>query len=140
MIPGLLSTVEDHYHHTFVECAEKHGYDWLLINYRGMRHPLKTTQPFSSFDYHTFEEVIIDVIKQNQGKRQIFIFGTSLGGHMTANLLANSTIDKNKEVAAVVALNPALDLNYSSHQLQQKFFGFYDWLFGISLRIFMKQS
>ena len=34
---------------------------------------------------------------------------------MAANLLVNSTIDKNQEVAAMAVLNPALDLNYATH-------------------------
>ena len=69
IIPGIMGTVDDHYHKTFTSTAEKHDYDWLLVNYRGIRHPLKSNRPFTLFDFDDFEEVIRDVISQNGGKR-----------------------------------------------------------------------
>jgi len=64
IIPGLMSTVEDHYNHTFIDKAEKNGYDWLLVNYRGITHPMRNTLPFHAADFSSFKEVILEVTKQ----------------------------------------------------------------------------
>ena len=69
--------------------AEANGYDWVLVNYRGVQHQLKTGQPFNAFDWQSFEEAIQHIIDQNPS-RQIFIVGSSLGGNMAANVLAES--------------------------------------------------
>ena len=50
IIPGMLSGVHDHYHHTLIDLAVKNGYDWKLINYRGVTHRMTTGVPFCSLD------------------------------------------------------------------------------------------
>jgi hypothetical protein len=53
----------DHYHHTFIWEAERKGMDWLLINYRGVTHPLKNGIPFSVHDSDSFKVVIRDILR-----------------------------------------------------------------------------
>ena len=36
IVPGLMSTIDDHHLHTLLGQAQDSGYDWVLINYRGI--------------------------------------------------------------------------------------------------------
>ena len=66
MIPGLLSSIYDKYHHTLIEEANMHGYDWAIINYRGINHPQKTGKPFSAMDFDSFKEPLKKIMEANK--------------------------------------------------------------------------
>ena len=86
ILPGLNSCNQDEYVHTLIKASMDNGYDWTLINYRGMTHPLTTPFPFSTSDFDSFNQALADIIKRNAGK-QIFVVGSSLGGNVLANIL-----------------------------------------------------
>ena len=65
IIPGLMSSCFDHYHHTLIEAAMKSGYDWKLINYRGVTHKMSTGIPFTTNDFESFKEPLKYIIGQN---------------------------------------------------------------------------
>jgi predicted alpha/beta-fold hydrolase len=54
ILPGLNSCNQDEYIHTLIKAGLENGYDWTLINYRGMTHGLTTPIPFSTSDFESF--------------------------------------------------------------------------------------
>ena len=56
LVPGYFSGINDHYHHTLIDEANMHGYDWVIINYRGLEHPTVNGKPFSANDLIGFKE------------------------------------------------------------------------------------
>ena len=59
---------------------------------------------------------------------------------MISNILASSSIDQEKEITAVAALNPCLDLLYASDNASKNYYGLFDWFSGIQLRVLMRES
>ena len=66
IIPGILSTIEDHYIQTQIQFAKNNGYEWCLINYRGSSHKLSDGKPFDSNDLISFKEPLLHIINQHQ--------------------------------------------------------------------------
>jgi predicted alpha/beta-fold hydrolase len=107
IVPGLLSNFLDHYHHTLIEEASSKGdFDWTLINYRGVTHPLNTPIPFSTSEFVSFRESL-DYLLQKHKNRKIVMVGSSLGGNVIANILPEYDDGRIKAVALVT---PALDM------------------------------
>ena len=65
IFPGLLSAIEDHYHRTFIDMAEENGYDWVLINYRGIKLGIdeKNGLPLGFYDFLQFREPLRYILK-----------------------------------------------------------------------------
>lgn len=140
IIPGLLSTIDDHHIHTFINSAQESGYDWVLINYRGIQVPLKNGKPLSFQDVESFKEPLRYILKLNKDKnRQIFIFGSSLGGNFVANIICDKEFD-NGMISAAACLCPALDLEKSLGHVNIALRGFYGWNFVSSFRAGIKNS
>lgn len=140
IIPGLLSSIEDHHINNFIQTAQENGYDWVLINYRGIQHPLKNGKPLSFQDVESFKEplrYILDLNKMND--RKVFIFGSSLGGNFVANIICDEEFDTGR-IAAVACLCPALDLEKSLKNCNVNFGGLYGWNFVSSFKSSIQSS
>lgn len=138
LVPGILGNINDHYLCTIIEESAQHGYDWMVINYRGVTHQLTTGVPFTSLEYESFKQPLMHIMRTNPG-RQIFIAGYSLGGNFVANLVSDPDID-NGQINAAVLANPALDLEQVSITVKKSLFGFYNRRFGSLFKNHMKWS
>lgn len=129
IIPGLLSTIDDHHIHTFIQQAQENDYDWVIINYRGIDVPLQTGRPLTFNDFESFKEPLRYLINQNKNnKRKIFIFGSSLGGNYVANIMCDKEFDTGR-ISGAICLCPALDLESSLFHCNESLNGFYGWNF-----------
>lgn len=82
--------MHDHHIYKFIQTAESNGYDWVVMNYRGIHVPLKNGKPLSFHDFETFKEPLRYILDQNKDSdRQVFLFGSSLGGHFVANIMCD---------------------------------------------------
>ena len=104
MVPGFVSMIDDNYHRSLIEEAEMHGYDWVHINYRGLRIPLKDGKPLLSYDFLSFREGLTHIMSTINPGSQVFLIGSSLGGNIAFNLLAEKEFDSNPQIAAAVML------------------------------------
>ena len=98
--------MRDHYHHTLIAEALNHGFDWTLINYRGVSHRASNGVPFSTSEFQSFRESVRHIIDKNPN-RQIFLVGSSLGGNVAANILKEFD---DGSITAAVLTQPSLDL------------------------------
>mmetsp|Transcript_13159 Transcript_13159/g.22291 ORF Transcript_13159/g.22291 Transcript_13159/m.22291 type:complete len:123 (-) Transcript_13159:444-812(-) len=114
--------------------AEKNGYDWIFINYRGMRLPLANQIPFTSNDTPTFSEAIDHIVSFVDQERKLFLVGTSLGGNVATNIV--SLPKYGDTFNGAVAVHPALDLEKCMIQLETYNGGQYDRIFGKGLKLF----
>jgi len=140
IIPGLMSSCFDHYHHTLIDEAVSNGYDWTLINYRGVTHPMSTGLPFTYHDVTSFQEPLSFILDQNPN-REIFVVGSSLGGNIAANIMASDPeqFDSGR-IKALVLSQPALDLEVANQNLRNSLGGFYDTMFAAGFKEYMTKS
>lgn len=105
-----MSTIDDHHIHTLITAAQSNGYDWVILNYRGIHIPMTSGRPLTFDDYESFKEPLRHILEQNKNNnRKIFIFGSSLGGNYVGNIICDKEFD-NGRITAAICLCPALDL------------------------------
>jgi len=61
-MPGVMSSLDDHYHHTLIDMADENGFDWVMINYRGVSIPLEKGIPFHATDFIGFREPLRKIL------------------------------------------------------------------------------
>ena len=141
VIPGLLSSIHDHYVQTFLEQADILGLNWSVVNYRGINCKLLTGRPFSFDDFSSFSEPISEIIEQNPDQKFCLV-GFSLGGNYVTNLvvpgedhLKKQVIDK---ISAVFAVQPPFDLLKTRRFLETELGGFHNIGFLFLIKNFIK--
>ena len=58
IVPGIMGDIFDDSQRTLINEATDKGYNWALINYRGVTHPLSTGIPFCTFEFDWVSESI----------------------------------------------------------------------------------
>lgn len=123
MLPGYFGSVHDHYLMTLIDVA-KDEYDWVVLNYKGWGHQLKNSKPYSCYDIDAFKEPFLKIAESSRGKRQVFMYGSSMGGNVLLNILADKRA--NDLITASFANAPAIDLEKAFANLDRSLNGFYD--------------
>lgn len=63
IIPGLMSTIDDHHIHNLITEAQSEGYDWVIFNYRGIHIPMTSGRPLTFDDYESFKEPLRHILE-----------------------------------------------------------------------------
>ena len=137
---GLESSSEAHYMRGLADHALRRGWHAILLNQRncggtehltpGLYHSGLTADPLA----------VIRELAARDGIRDIGVVGYSLGGNLTMKLAGELNGDPGLPVRAVVAVSPALDLDWCVRAIERKVNFPYQWNFVKDLRARMRRK
>jgi predicted alpha/beta-fold hydrolase len=137
---GLESSSDAHYMRGLADHAVRRGWSAILLNQRncggtehltpGLYHSGLTADPLA----------VIRELAAKDGIRDIGVVGYSLGGNLAMKLSGELNGDPALPVRAVVAVSPALDLDWCVRAIERKANFPYQWNFVKDLRARMRRK
>lgn len=134
LLPGLSGDQTSFYSKSMAQAAEDQGFQYVVINYRGMDNvSLKTPKINDAGDTSDIKEAIDYIYAEHclPHGRQIFGVGISLGAAILANYVAGE--GKNCPLNSAVSVGCHFESNKCFEFMKQNLFGFYDYTLGTGL-------
>jgi predicted alpha/beta-fold hydrolase len=137
---GLESSSDAHYMRGLADHALRRGWNAILLNQRncggtehltpGLYHSGLTADPLA----------VIRELASRDGIRDIGVVGYSLGGNLAMKLAGELNGDPGLPVRAVVAVSPAIDLDWCVRAIERRVNFPYQWNFVKDLRARMRRK
>lgn len=119
LLPGLTGGSDDSYVRYAVHYAESHGTRAVVFNSRGCGDTFLTTPRFYSGLYIGDMQRVVDAVRLQYPRSQLFAAGWSLGANILINYLG--LVGKDTPIDGAAALCNPFDLTLGSRNLQQGF-------------------
>ncbi len=139
---GMEGSIDSLYMRSTADKAFDAGFNVVRVNFRNCGGTEHLTPTLYHGGLSGDLRVVIDQLIANDGLKQIFLIGFSLGGNMLLKLAGEYGEDPPREVVAVCAVSPSVDLQASTDLILSKQNWIYHQRFVRSLknRIRLKQK